>query len=122
MLAVVAGHIWPIQLRFHGGKGVATGLGALLVLQPALSFGVVVLFLPFYGLLRNFVLAGMAAFTVLPLAAFLLGEPLTLVFGVSALAVVILIAHRRNIPDEIAKLSAARRPKESGRGLSDHSA
>src|SRR5574339_339768 len=34
MLAVVAGHIWPLQLRFRGGKGVATGLGALLVLEP----------------------------------------------------------------------------------------
>src|SRR5262245_30101708 len=31
MLCVVAGHVWPAQLRFHGGKGVATSLGALLV-------------------------------------------------------------------------------------------
>src|ERR1041385_1606307 len=33
-LAVVAGvigHIWPVQLRFHGGKGVCTSLGALLI-------------------------------------------------------------------------------------------
>ena len=31
MLAVVAGHLWPAQLRFRGGKGVATSFGALLV-------------------------------------------------------------------------------------------
>jgi glycerol-3-phosphate acyltransferase PlsY len=31
LLCVVTGHIWPVQLRFHGGKGVATSLGALLV-------------------------------------------------------------------------------------------
>src|SRR5512135_2701540 len=31
MLAVVAGHVWPVQLCFRGGKGMATALGALLV-------------------------------------------------------------------------------------------
>ena len=31
MLAVTTGHIWPVQLRFRGGKGVATSLGALLI-------------------------------------------------------------------------------------------
>jgi len=31
MLAVVAGHVWPAQLHFQGGKGMATTLGALLV-------------------------------------------------------------------------------------------
>lgn len=35
MIAVVAGHIWPAQLRFRGGKGIAVGLGAAL----AASFG-----------------------------------------------------------------------------------
>src|SRR5205814_6775520 len=29
MICVVAGHIWPLQLRFRGGKGMATSLGAL---------------------------------------------------------------------------------------------
>ena len=40
MLAVVAGHIWPAQLRFRGGKGVATSFGALLVFdyRVALTF------------------------------------------------------------------------------------
>lgn len=28
VIAVVAGHIWPLQLKFRGGKGIATGLGA----------------------------------------------------------------------------------------------
>jgi len=34
MLAVIVGHVWPAQLEFHGGKGAAAGLGAMLVLEP----------------------------------------------------------------------------------------
>lgn len=31
VIAVVAGHIWPLQLKFRGGKGIATGLGAIVM-------------------------------------------------------------------------------------------
>jgi glycerol-3-phosphate acyltransferase PlsY len=47
-LAAVLGHLFPPWLRFHGGKGVATALGAILVLAPGsatlgvLAFGLVV--------------------------------------------------------------------------------
>ena len=37
MLAVVMGHIWPAQLGFHGGKGVATAFGAMLVYDPRMA-------------------------------------------------------------------------------------
>jgi len=67
--------------------------------------------------IRNFVLAGMAAFTILPLVAFGLDLPLDTVFGLSALAVLILIAHRKNIPDEIAKLIAERKLKGEKRAV-----
>ncbi|MCS7166727.1 MAG: glycerol-3-phosphate 1-O-acyltransferase PlsY [Gemmatales bacterium] len=46
-LAALAGHLWPIYLRFRGGKGVATGAGVVAVLMPlptavaALTWGVV---------------------------------------------------------------------------------
>jgi acyl phosphate:glycerol-3-phosphate acyltransferase len=35
-VAVIVGHIWPVPLRFHGGKGVATAIGAALVVAPEL--------------------------------------------------------------------------------------
>lgn len=44
-LAVVLGHIWSPFLRGHGGKGVATSLGALLALTPWLALVAVVVFL-----------------------------------------------------------------------------
>lgn len=38
-VAVVAGHIWPAQLQFHGGKGVATMIGCLLAIGPRALIG-----------------------------------------------------------------------------------
>jgi hypothetical protein len=53
----------------------------------------------------------MLAFALTPLALMLLDFPLTSVFGLSALALLILVAHRKNIPDEIGKLMDERRLK-----------
>src|SRR5438552_16901491 len=43
-LFVVVGHIWPVQLRFHGGKGVCTSLGALLVFDYSMALAFLGLF------------------------------------------------------------------------------
>ena len=111
MLAVTTGHVWPAQLWFRGGKGVATSLGALLMFGYFIALTFAGLFLALYGVVRNFVLAGLLAFAITPLALFLLDFSLTGVFGLSALALVILVAHRKNIPDEIGKLINERRLK-----------
>jgi glycerol-3-phosphate acyltransferase PlsY len=111
MLAVTTGHIWPAQLWFRGGKGVATSLGALLLFGYFIALIFSGLFLALYAVVRNFVLAGLVAFALTPLALLLLDFPLTSVFGLSALALLILIAHRKNIPDEIGRLMNERRMK-----------
>jgi glycerol-3-phosphate acyltransferase PlsY len=36
-LSAIAGHMFPVWLRFHGGKGVATALGVVLVISPKAS-------------------------------------------------------------------------------------
>ena len=73
MVAVVVGHNWPMQLRFHGGKGVAVSLGALLAYDPFIVLCLVAIFLPIFAILRNFTLGGMTAFALGPLAVFLCG-------------------------------------------------
>ena len=102
MLAAVAGHLWPAQLRCSGGKGVAASLGAVMVYDPTIALTLAGLFAAAFVIMRNFVFAGLMAFAITPLVLFGLEYPLPSVFGMSALALLILIAHRKNVREELA--------------------
>src|SRR5437879_11377698 len=52
MIAVIVGHNWPIQLKFHGGKGIATSLGALLLYDSVIVLVLLGLFIPLIALIR----------------------------------------------------------------------
>lgn len=97
LLAVAAGHVWPVQLRFSGGRGVAVGLGALAVVDLRLLGVLAVTALLGYGASRRFQASGLVGFAVLPLAAWQLRLPYETVAGISCLSAVILFAHRRHI-------------------------
>ena len=97
LLAVVCGHIWPVQLRFKGGKGVSTTFGALLVYDPVLTLLLVGVLLPIYLVTRNRELSGIIVFPLMPVAALLLGRPLVTTVACLALALLLLWAHRDNL-------------------------
>ena len=113
MVAVVAGHNWPMQLRFQGGKGIAVSLGALLAYEPFTVLCLLAIFLPALALLRRFTLAGIFAFCLAPLALFLGGFEKEVVAAVSFLAVLALLTHRRNLREELARLVWPRPVKEA---------
>jgi len=115
LLAVVAGHIWPVQLGFRGGKGVATSLGGLCVFDPHLATGFALVFAAVWLLGRKTVLCGLFAFASLPLVSSWLGRTSAESVTVAVLAGLVLIAHRKNIIDEISRWFEQRRiePKES---------
>ncbi|HXT10040.1 MAG TPA: glycerol-3-phosphate acyltransferase [Candidatus Angelobacter sp.] len=104
MAAVVAGHIWPAQLRFHGGKGMATSLGALLVFDSKLALIYCVLFLGAFVLQWRTVLPGLFAMVSLPLVALFLGQDRMQVVLLTITNGFVLFAHRKNIADEISSL------------------
>jgi glycerol-3-phosphate acyltransferase PlsY len=100
MLAVVLGHIWPIQLGFHGGKGVATTLGALAAYdyQLLLAFGV--MFVGLFFIFQRTTLSGLMAFVLVPLAAMFLEPDNVKAVVTSLVAGLILLAHRKNLMEE----------------------
>lgn len=108
LLAVVTGHIWPAQLRFRGGKGVATSLGALCFYDWRLALVYLAVFVGGLAVLRKSTLPGMFAFLCLPPAAFWLHRNALECSALSSLAVLILFAHRANLADELSGLAARR--------------
>jgi len=113
IVAVVVGHNCPVQLRFHGGKGIATSLGALLAYHGFIVVLLVALFIPIIILLRNFTLSGLSAYALGPLVLFLCGSSNDQIATMSFIAIMVLISHRRNIREEITRLFSTTRVKDS---------
>lgn len=97
LLAVVAGHIWPIQLRFKGGKGVAVTLGALAVWDYRFLLVLCIVFAVGYACCRKYIISGMIAILLLPVTAVLTGRPTSDIITIVVLTLVVLLAHRTNI-------------------------
>jgi glycerol-3-phosphate acyltransferase PlsY len=95
-LAVVAGHLWPLQLGGKGGKGASTAFGCVLVIQPWLGAAILGIALLFLAFTRSFTRAGLLAMACAPFVAWLLRLEPTLVGGVTILVVLLLFAHRNN--------------------------
>jgi acyl phosphate:glycerol-3-phosphate acyltransferase len=71
-LAVIMGHLYPVFLRFHGGKGVASFIGGLIVFNWLSAVLVGVAFLLFYSIKRSLTVAGLFAFVLSPFFYWLL--------------------------------------------------
>lgn len=94
--AAVVGHIYPVWLRFHGGKGVAVAAGVFTMLSPAAAAIAAGLFLITVWITRYISLGSIAASLALPPAAWLTGEPRAVVIAAAGSAALILFRHRTN--------------------------
>ncbi len=95
-LAVVLGHVFPIWLRFRGGKGVATMLGVMLGLSWAAGIVIIAVWLIVAMAFRYSSLAALAAVGLAPVFGWFLGAPQ---IGAIAfiLAVIVWAKHAGNI-------------------------
>ena len=108
-LAAFLGHIFPIWLKFKGGKGVATFLGTLLGLAPLLGLAAMAIWLLTFLISRISSLSALVAAAFAPLVAVIIGQAQvsTVAF---LMALIVIFAHWANIK----RLRAGTEPRVGG--------
>lgn len=93
----VIGHMFPVWLRFKGGKGVATGAGAFAPLAPLASLGALLVFAIVLAATRFVSLGSIAGALALSALLFALDAPPTVAATGLALSLLIVYRHRENL-------------------------
>jgi glycerol-3-phosphate acyltransferase PlsY len=116
-LAAILGHVFPVWLKFSGGKGVATALGVFLMISWAAVAAAVAVFAIVVLFWRYVSLASVSAAAALPLLVYLLyapghAPPAAVTAGTLLAAALVIVKHRENIE----RLMAGTEPRfEMGR-------
>lgn len=97
-IAVVLGHIWPVFLKFRGGKGVATSLGVFLVMMPLQAAVVFAVCIIIIALTKTMSLGSLIGTVLMVVCSFVfyfgvIGNHITSVL----LLILVLYSHRQNI-------------------------
>jgi len=114
-LASMIGHVYPVWLRFRGGKGVATAAGAFAVLTPVAVAAAMGVFLLTVAFTRFISVGSMAA--ALTLAGWAIASDAPAVVGIGAAigAALVLVGHRANV----VRLVAGTERRVGQRGVSE---
>jgi glycerol-3-phosphate acyltransferase PlsY len=97
-LAAVAGHVFPVWLKFKGGKGVATALGVFCLIFPKAMLASLVVFVLVVAITRYVSLGSILGAIAFPIAAYFLEYPLRLpLLLISITSLIIVLKHHQNI-------------------------
>lgn len=96
-LAAFLGHLWPVFFRFHGGKGVATGVGALLGIDPLLGAATIVTWVIIAAFFRYSSLASIVAAVFAPFWQLLTQGPDPIAAAVTVMGLLLVWRHSANI-------------------------
>jgi glycerol-3-phosphate acyltransferase PlsY len=95
--AAIVGHMYPVFRRFNGGKGVATGSGVLLVVQPILAPLAVGLWWLVTRVTGKAALGSVIAVALVPVGIVVMDQPRWELLAVAAVCALILVRHASNI-------------------------
>ena len=96
-LAAIVGHIYPVWLRFRGGKGVATACGVFSVLTPLAIPPAVAIFAVAVWITKYISLGSVLASVALPPIAYAMGSPAPVVVAAFVASAIIVFRHRSNL-------------------------
>jgi len=103
-LAAVVGHLFPVWLRFHGGKGVATALGVFVPLCWMAVAAAAVVWVVVVSIWRYVSLGSVVAAALLPVCTYLLyapgthhAPPLSVSYSTAIVSILVIVKHRENI-------------------------
>lgn len=96
-LAAVLGHMFPVYLRFRGGKGVASALGVMLVLDLPVAGAALATYGLGLGLMRSSAVGSLLAVTSMTIVVLVADRPESVRILVVVLALLIWIRHRSNL-------------------------
>lgn len=95
--AAISGHNWTVFSRFKGGKGVATGAGVFLALNPIAVGITLVLFFVLVALTKYISLGSVCSAVILPVLLMLFKSPLEYVLFGLIMSLIVIYRHKENI-------------------------
>jgi len=96
-LVVVCGHIWPVFLKFRGGKGVATTLGVGIVIAPLALLPSVVVWIIAFAISQYISVASISAMISFPIIAAILNTPVFTTLIGTVICIISIYKHKDNI-------------------------
>jgi glycerol-3-phosphate acyltransferase PlsY len=96
-IVAVLGHVAPVTRPGRGGKGVATALGVVLVLEPWLGLVAIAAWIVVVAVTRTAALGSLGAMAIVVVGVVFVGRPGWEVLGLLAVSVVVAVRHRGNL-------------------------